>query len=143
MYAIETPCGELREEFVAELSDVASVNTLRHGIKGSSVDVELDVWKALSRVVGKDPRPIRVENPGALPWSCDELLAEFTDAAYQVALQHGVKGSFLDVELGLFQALRNVMAEHADSAALVPRRPGGSRHGARGSGQDMYVRRSN
>ena len=36
----------------------------------------------------------------------EEFLAEITDAAYRVALRHGIKGSFLDIELGLWEALR-------------------------------------
>jgi hypothetical protein len=37
------------------------------------------------------------------------FLAELTDAAYCVALRHGIKGSFVDVELDLWQALRKVL----------------------------------
>jgi len=37
------------------------------------------------------------------------FLAELTDAAYRVALRHGIKGSFVDVEFGLWQALRQVL----------------------------------
>jgi hypothetical protein len=36
----------------------------------------------------------------------EEFLAELTDAAYRVALRHGIKGSFVEVELGLWEALR-------------------------------------
>jgi hypothetical protein len=34
------------------------------------------------------------------------LVAELTDAAYRVTLRHGFKGTFVDVELGLWHALR-------------------------------------
>jgi hypothetical protein len=37
----------------------------------------------------------------------EELLAELTDAVYRVALQHGIKGSFLEFELDLWTALRS------------------------------------
>ena len=37
------------------------------------------------------------------------LLAELTEAAYGVALRHGLKGPFLDVELDLWRALRRVL----------------------------------
>jgi hypothetical protein len=40
------------------------------------------------------------------------FLAELTDAAYRVALRHGIKGSFIDVELDLWQALRQVLHPH-------------------------------
>ena len=39
----------------------------------------------------------------------ERLLAELTDAAYCVAIRQGIKGSFLDAELGLWQALRDVL----------------------------------
>jgi len=42
--------------------------------------------------------------------SPEHFLAELTDAAYRVALRHGFKGSFLDVELDLWAALRSVLA---------------------------------
>jgi hypothetical protein len=47
-------------------------------------------------------------------WADDEgpfesLLAQLTDTAYRVAVRHGIKGSFLDLELGLWQALREVL----------------------------------
>ena len=37
------------------------------------------------------------------------FLAELTDAAYRVALRHGIKGTFVDLELDLWQALRQVL----------------------------------
>jgi hypothetical protein len=39
----------------------------------------------------------------------ERLLAELTAAAYQVALRHGLKGPFVDVELDLWRELRRVM----------------------------------
>jgi hypothetical protein len=39
----------------------------------------------------------------------EEFLAELTDAAYRVTLKHGVRGSFLHVELDLWTALRSVL----------------------------------
>jgi len=40
----------------------------------------------------------------------EDILAELTDSAYRVVLHQGFKGSFLDLELGLWQALRGVFA---------------------------------
>lgn len=40
----------------------------------------------------------------------ERLLADLTDAAYRVALKHGIKGTFIDVELDLWAALRGVLA---------------------------------
>jgi hypothetical protein len=39
----------------------------------------------------------------------EQLLAELTAAAYRVALRHGIKSSFLDVELDLWRELRGVL----------------------------------
>lgn len=39
----------------------------------------------------------------------EEFLGQLTDAAYQVALRHGLRGSFLDVELELWRELRAVL----------------------------------
>jgi hypothetical protein len=41
----------------------------------------------------------------------EHLLAELTAGAYQVALRHGFRGSFLDVELELWHELRAVLAK--------------------------------
>ena len=42
----------------------------------------------------------------------EDFVAGLTAAAYQVALRHGLKGPFIDVELTLWQALRAVVAAH-------------------------------
>ncbi len=47
------------------------------------------------------------------------LLAELAAAAYGVALRHGLKGPFIDVELELWHALRVVLRRGAEAA---PRR---------------------
>lgn len=41
--------------------------------------------------------------------SQDELVADLTVTAYQVALKHGIKGNFLDCELEMHRALRKVL----------------------------------
>jgi hypothetical protein len=40
----------------------------------------------------------------------EELLAELAQAAYRVALRHGIKGPFIDIELDLWRELRRVLA---------------------------------
>jgi len=84
--------GACLEEFAGELAEAAYPVALRHGVKGSSVDVELDVWKALRNALRN--RPASQEAP-----------AELAQAAYQVALRRGFSGSFIDVELDLWKAL--------------------------------------
>jgi hypothetical protein len=56
--------------------------------------------------------------------SPEELLAKLTAAAYDVALRHGLKGPFIDVELDLWRSLAGVLREElsaelpADTDAL-------------------------
>jgi hypothetical protein len=50
-------------------------------------------------------------SPHVMP---EEFLAKLTDAAYRVVLRHGIKGSFLDVELALWKALRSVASKEGD-----------------------------
>jgi hypothetical protein len=45
----------------------------------------------------------------------EALLAELTEAAYRVALQQGIKGPFLDLELQLWRELRRVLARQAEA----------------------------
>ncbi len=44
----------------------------------------------------------------------ERLLAELTEAAYGVALRHGLKGPFVDVELDLWRELRRVLCERRE-----------------------------
>jgi hypothetical protein len=41
----------------------------------------------------------------------EQLVAELAAAAYGVALRHGLKGPFIDVELDLWRALREVLGD--------------------------------
>jgi hypothetical protein len=41
----------------------------------------------------------------------DELLAHLATTAYQVALRHGIRGSFARLELDLWRELRAALAE--------------------------------
>jgi len=49
------------ENFAAELTDAAYPVALRHGVTGSSIDLELDLWRALGETVQrwKANRPSR------------------------------------------------------------------------------------
>jgi hypothetical protein len=52
----------------------------------------------------------------------EEFLADLTDAVYHVALRHGIKGSFLEMELELWSALRGAYARQEQRAIeAVPR----------------------
>jgi hypothetical protein len=101
----------VRERFVGELTDAALEAAARHGVRGSSVDYELRLGKALGRAVGAD-----AEEPN----SCG-LLADVTDAAYRATLEQGFSGSFLDLEMDLWHALGRVAVRF-----FRPGRPGGA-----------------
>ena len=44
--------------------------------------------------------------PTSLETDPERLVAELTEAAYSVALRHGIKGAFVELELGLWDAIR-------------------------------------
>jgi hypothetical protein len=47
--------------------------------------------------------------PGTLSQTGEDLAAELAEAVYHVILGYGIPGAFLDVELGLWHALRSVL----------------------------------
>lgn len=49
----------------------------------------------------------------------EDLLAELAAAAYRVALRHGLKGPFIDVELDLWGELRVVLAQQEEAGAWL------------------------
>jgi hypothetical protein len=109
------------ENFAAELTNAAYCIALRHGVGGSWLDLQLGLWRVLAETVKKGTR----EWPPAgsahqLKIRREGLLVDLTEGAFHVALKHGIKGSFLEVELGLYRAFRSV-ARRARQDAL--RRP--------------------
>lgn len=44
------------------------------------------------------------------PTLAEETLARLTSAAYQVALRHGLRSPFIEVELDLWRELRHALA---------------------------------
>jgi hypothetical protein len=94
-------CGEKRrDDFAGSLADAALMVTARHGVHGSSVERELELWHSLGDVV----REI-----GCASDRAEVLLARLTDAAYQVALTHGTARPFIDLELELWRSLRRAL----------------------------------
>jgi hypothetical protein len=49
----------------------------------------------------------------------ENLLAELTETAYGVALRHGLKGPFIDVELELWRELRGVLDRHEEDGSWL------------------------
>ncbi len=100
----------LLENFAAELTSAAYPLALRQGIRGSWLNVELGLWRALAETVKKWAR----EWPA--PGSPDEFkvwrtgfLVDLTASAIFVAGTHGIRGSLREVELGLYRAFRLVL----------------------------------
>ena len=101
-----------REAFVAELTDAALEEVARHYVGGTSIEQELGLWKTLSQVVARYTSRLRGgEGVARTRRQCEDFLAELAEAAYEVALVHGFRGPFPEVQLGLWRALRRVVRE--------------------------------
>lgn len=97
MTAVRTVTRQFLDELAADLADAAFPVAVRYGMKGSTVDGELDLWRAVRQVVRRQHC-----GTGA---SEDELVAEWTATVYETALRRGFTGPFLDLELALWRAL--------------------------------------
>ena len=105
--------------FAADLTDAAYSVALRHGSNDSWIELQLDVWRAIAASVAEVQRS-SPRSPSAseyLAWR-DEFLSKLTDAAYRTVLYHGFHGRFLDVELDLYVALREVIERSRSNAEL-------------------------
>jgi hypothetical protein len=100
----------LLENFAAELTSAAYSVALRHGIRCSWVTVELGLWRALAETVKKWARdgPPVGSSAELKAWR-EGLLVDLTEEAFHISLQHGIQGFPLEVELGLYRALRSVI----------------------------------
>lgn len=105
--------------FAADLTDAAYAIVLRHGFSDSWIDLQLELWRAFTATVAKRERSAS-RSPSAVEFlACREkFLSELTDAAYRTSLQYGLRGSFLDVELDLDLALREVIERSRSSSVL-------------------------
>lgn len=92
----------LKDRLVGELTDLAYPMVLRQGVKGFSVDVELAIWKAIDDTLLELLQPLLAGT--AQPPAPAIMLARLTKAVYQAALRRGFRGTFADVEFGLWDA---------------------------------------
>jgi hypothetical protein len=92
----------------AELTDVAYAFALRHGVTGWWIDLQLDLWRMLAEAVEQAESPSARCLDEIEAWQ-EGLLADVTTVAYRTALRHGLRGPFLEVKRGLYQALRRVI----------------------------------
>jgi hypothetical protein len=110
MKLVEKATEQVRDGFLAELTDAALETASRHGVGGPSVEQELDLWHVFNVTLRRRPAPcLDGVVPANVRW--DNFLADLTDAAYQEALRHGFRDSFLDVRMDMWQALRRVFWE--------------------------------
>ena len=97
------------EEFAAELTGAVYPLVLRCGPGSSWLDVELDLWKALTRTVKTWCRQrAAASSADELEGWREGLLADLTENAISVALKAGIKGSLLDLQLTLYRTVRLV-----------------------------------
>jgi len=107
--------------FAAELIIVAYPIAVRHGIGDVWDHLELDLWNVLTETV----RSWREQTPWA-EWPVEfdgwreDLLARLTDAAYRRTLEHGIRGSFLDLELDLFRAFHPLIDKIDHETIFTP-----------------------
>jgi carbon storage regulator len=92
------------------------------GIQGSTVRLGIsappevavhreELWREI-RAEGAD-----VAEAETASESLDAFAAELSDAAYQVALRHGLANSWIDLELGLWTAL-STKVKHASRSSM-------------------------
>lgn len=88
------------EHWVAELATAAYLVALRHCATNQWLDLQLELWRALSAAIAIKQGDIAVS---------DDFLAELAYVAYRIALPYGCPRSFLDLELELYQTLRRAV----------------------------------
>jgi hypothetical protein len=100
----------LLENFAAELTSAVYPLALRHGMRGSWLDLQMGLWRALAESVKKWARewPPAGSSHEFEVWH-QGFLADLTEGAFYIAVKHGIKGSLLEVELGLYRAFRFVI----------------------------------
>ncbi len=87
------------ERWVGNLADAALPVALQHHVGGNSVEVELFVGHIVERAVRS-----------ATAVGCEELAEQVADRVYQAALRRGFEGSFVDLRLDLWHAVRQAVA---------------------------------
>ena len=95
------------EEFAAQLTRAVYSLALLHGLRGSWIELELELWRALAKTVDKwfRKRPPDASSDAFEEWR-KGLLVDLTESAFFVAIKNGIEGAPLEVELDLYRALR-------------------------------------
>src|SRR5947207_11401504 len=89
------------ESLAAELTSAAYPVLLRGGLGGSWVELELGLWKALAKTVGKWAQELpQIGSPAdAADWR-ERLVAGLTDGAVFVAREQRARGPLLQLKSG-------------------------------------------
>jgi hypothetical protein len=92
------------ENYAAELTSAVYPLVLRRGLKDSWLKVELGLWRALVETVKTwaRQRPPAVDSDEFETWR-EEFLVDLTENAFCIALNNGIQGSPLELELGLYR----------------------------------------
>ena len=97
----------VRMEFAAELTSAVYPLVLQRRPKGSWLELELDLWKALTRTVKTWCRQrAAASSADELEGWREGLLADLTENVLSVALKTGITGSLLDLQLTLYRTVR-------------------------------------
>jgi hypothetical protein len=96
-----------REKLLAELTCAALKTAAQHGVQGASVDIEIDVWNAMEDVLNREGSDSAT---AVKRW--EDRLSRWTEAAYRVVLAHGFAGSFLELEIDLWQRFHQKIRTH-------------------------------
>jgi hypothetical protein len=102
------PEQEIRlDDFAAQLTLAIYPLTLLHGLKGSWIELELGLWRALAKTVDKwcRKRPSGPSSDAFEEWR-KGLLVDLTESAFFVAVKNGIEGTPLEVELDLYRGFR-------------------------------------
>ena len=101
------------ENFAAELTGAVYPLVLRRRPRELWIKVELALWRALAVTVKKwaRQRPAAASAGELEAWR-EALLADLTESAFYIAVKNGIKGSLLDLELALYQAVHLVIRRH-------------------------------
>src|SRR5947207_14736956 len=95
-------CDRSPETFAAEVTEAVFPVALRYGVGDRWLDLELDLWRALSETVETCARTSRgVGSPDEFAGCRKGLLTELASAAYHATLRHGARGSGLRRRQGL------------------------------------------
>jgi hypothetical protein len=96
------------ERFIGELTDVAVELVLRARPQWNSIDVELAVGTQIDACVRREFRFQRVVGGPDRQRFQENFLGRLAVAVYQLGLRAGVRRSFLDLELGIWNTFRGI-----------------------------------